>query len=106
MLERGKLKRYQIAILAAIPCGSTYHIGSTICTFLFGEEIGTDSSAQGALSYQLKKHIYYETIGRDCNGGIRMAVLLPPLDIFFTSLIKSLAVFGQNLMVSRISASS
>ena len=47
-------KRYQIAILAAIPCGSTYRIGSTICIFLFGEEIGTDSSAQCALSYQLK----------------------------------------------------
>jgi hypothetical protein len=52
MLERGKRKRYQIAILAAIPCGSTYRIGSTICIFLFGEEIGTDSLAQGALSYR------------------------------------------------------
>jgi hypothetical protein len=42
----------------------------------------------GRTQLSAKKHIYYETIGRDCNGGIRMAVLLPSLDIFFTSLIK------------------
>jgi hypothetical protein len=54
MLERGKRKRYQIAILAAIPCGSTYRIGSTICIFLFGEEIGTVTLAKGALNHQLK----------------------------------------------------
>ena len=42
----------------------------------------------GCTQLSAKKHIYYEIIGPDCNEGTRMAVLLPSLDIFFTSLIK------------------
>ena len=49
---------------------------------------GIDSHSYISLCRSQKNCIYYEYIGCDCKGSVSMMVLLPPLDIFFSSLIE------------------